>query len=336
MKLQPPSSGAEGNAMPDEQEFLADIAHMYYREHLNQQQIAERLGISRSMISRFLDKALRKGVVEIIIHYPTSRDRGLEQRLRAAFGINEIRVGAAPPGAVGESEGYYETFGLAGRYILSLLKDDTVMSVAWGRAVAGVVHAIRPARRFPRLKVVQPFGSALPNRALDGTAIIGELAAKLGGKAVYLHVPLHVGNEQTRNMLLNDRQIKNVIGLAAKSDFIVTGIGRSSPWARDAFSWNNYLNRRKLDSLLRRGSVGHIFTRHFDICGNYLDIEDCKGIIGLAHDAYMRIPLRIGVAMGPDKAESIIGALRGGYVNSLVTDADTAARVAAILASQGK
>lgn len=69
--------------------------------------------------------------------------------------------------------------------------------------------------------MAQPFGFALPNQALDGTAIIGELAVKLGGKAFHLHLPLHIGNEQTRNTLLNDRQIRQVIQLAAKSDFII-------------------------------------------------------------------------------------------------------------------
>ncbi len=246
--------------------------------------------------------------------------------MRAAFGVKEIRVSADKEDPDEERAGFFEACSLAGKYILSLLDDNTVMSVAWGRAVGSVVHAMRPTRQYPGVQVVQPFGSALPNQALDGTAIIGELAAKLGGKAIYLHIPLHVGNEQTRNMLLNDKMIKNVIKLAASSNFIITGIGRSDGLAVEEFSRNNYLTRRKLDSLVRRGSVGHIFTRHFDIDGKRLDIVDYIGILGLSHDAYMKIPQRIGVAMGADKAPSIIGALRGGYINSLVTDSEAARR----------
>ena len=34
----------------------------------------------------------------------------------------------------------------------------------------------------------------------------------------------------------------------------------------------------------------------------------------------LNIPIRIGVAGGPGKVEAILGALRGGYVNILVTD----------------
>lgn len=313
----------------DEQAFLAEVAHMYYKSRMNQREIATRLGISRSMISRLLDRAERRGVVEILVHYPDSRDYGLEHRLKSHFAAAEIRVASSQEGS---EDGFAAGCKLAAQYLLSLLKPDTVMAVAWGRAVAGVMRSLRPAAKYPGVKVVQPFGSALPNQAVDGTAIIGGLAAKLGGGAVYLHIPLYIGNEQTRTMLLNDPQIKKVIALAAGADFIVTGIGAAGEAVSDESSWNNYLSRSRREALRARGSAGHIFTRHFDIDGNLLAVEEYDGIMGLSHEAYMKIPLRIGVAMGAEKAGGIVGALRGGYINSLVTDGATAGGVLRLLA----
>ena len=40
---------------------------------------------------------------------------------------------------------------------------------------------------------------------------------------------------------------------------------------------------------------------------------------------YKNIPTRIGIAGGPEKLAAIRAALRGGYVNVLITDLDTAA-----------
>lgn len=311
-----------------EREYLADVAHMYYKARMNQREIAKRLGISRSMISRLLDRAHRQGVVEVVIHYADSRDHELEHRLKDHFASAEIRVASV---SEGEHDGFAAGCELAARYLLSFLREKTVLAVAWGRAVAGMLRAMRPAAKYPGVRVVQPFGSALPNQAVDGTAIIGGLAAKLGGGAVYLHVPLYVGNEQTRNMLLNDPQLKKVIALAAGADCIVTGIGANGDAVPDESSWNNYLDKARFEALLARGSVGHIFTRHFDIDGNLLAMEEYAGIIGLSHEEYMEIPLRIGVAMGAEKAGGIVGALRGGYVNSLVTDGDTAGEVLRLL-----
>jgi DNA-binding transcriptional regulator LsrR (DeoR family) len=322
------------NVAADEREYLADIANMYYRDRLNQQQIAGRLGISRSMVSRLLDKSLQKGVVEIVIHYPASRDHELEHALHELFGVENIRVASTPREAATD-ERFAAGCGLAAQYVLSLLHETTVMAVAWGRSVAGLLRALRPSRKYPGARVVQPFGSALPNQAIDGAALIGGLAAKLGGKPVYLHVPLHVGNEQTRNMLLNDPQIRAVVALAAKADFIVTGIGDSGETVPGGLSWNNYLTRRQREQLLARGSVGHIFTRHFDIDGALLDMDEYNGIVGLSNATYLKIPLRIAVAMGREKARGIVGALRGGFVNSLVTDDRTAREIARLLAGSG-
>jgi DNA-binding transcriptional regulator LsrR (DeoR family) len=319
------------NAPGDERERLADIAHLYYRERMTQQEIARSLGISRSMVSRLLDKSLQKGIVEIVIHYPGNRNHDLERQLTRRFGVEDIRVAATRSGSRAE-ERFAAGCALAAQYILSLLRQDTVMAVAWGRAVAGVLAALATTKRYPGVKVVQPFGSALPNQSVDGTAIIGGLAAKLGGKAVYLHVPLHVGNEQTRNMLLNDPQIGKVVSLAAKADFIVTGIGDNADCGggddapREPF-WNNYLARAERRKLLARGSVGHIFTRHFDIDGRLLEMDEYNGIVGLSNERYLKIPLRIAVAMGREKAPGMVGALRGGFINSLVTDDRTAREI---------
>ncbi|ENA3644245.1 transcriptional regulator LsrR, partial [Escherichia coli] len=43
--------------------------------------------------------------------------------------------------------------------------------------------------------------------------------------------------------------------------------------------------------------------------------------------ALKTIPVRVGVAGGENKAEAIAAAMKGGYINALVTDQDTAAAI---------
>lgn len=308
--------------MDEERKQLAEVADLYYREKLNQQQIGERLGISRSMISRFLARAEELGVVEIVIHYPDSRARGLERSLRDAFGLDLARV---CEGGKGDEEMYR----LAADFVLERLRDDTILDVAWGRAVKGVCQAMRPNRRMPTLRVVQAFGSAMPNQELDGTAIIGGLAGLLGGVAVYLHTPLHVGSETMRDNLLKNPTIREVLKVAEHADLILTGIGDVNRSGAPADSWMYYLSHREIRDLMRMGTVGHVCTRHFDINGKYLDIPAYKGLIGISHDSYMRIKFRVGVARGAEKVDALLGALRGKYVNVLITDAETAKEVLA-------
>ena len=50
--------------------LLADVAQQYYLEDMTQEQIARRIGVSRSNVSRMLKDARERGVVEIRIHHP--------------------------------------------------------------------------------------------------------------------------------------------------------------------------------------------------------------------------------------------------------------------------
>jgi len=51
---------------------LLAVARLYYEDDLSQQQIADRLGVSRSTVSRLLQLAREQGIVHIEIRPPTS------------------------------------------------------------------------------------------------------------------------------------------------------------------------------------------------------------------------------------------------------------------------
>lgn len=305
--------------------ILTKVAEMYYRDKLTQQQIADKLEISRSMISRFLSQAVEMGIVEIIIHYADNRDRELEQRLCAVFGLKDARVAVLDEDASAESL-YSGVHLLANEYLQERLQDGTILAVSWGRALACVQKAMRTRRRISTMKVVQAFGSAMPNQEQDGAALVGGIASHFGASAFYLYAPLHVANQELRDSLVNDENISSVIKLAEQADIILTGIGDTAP-VPSGVAWIYYLKPEEEQDLSERGKVGHVCTQHFDINGNFLDSPACNGIIGLSRSSYMRIKLRVGVSYGEAKVEAMLGALRGDYVNVLISDDKTATAI---------
>ena len=46
---------------PDQMATLVQIANMYYKDNLSQQEIANQLGVSRSLIATYLQRAPRSG-----------------------------------------------------------------------------------------------------------------------------------------------------------------------------------------------------------------------------------------------------------------------------------
>ena len=72
--------------------LLADVAEMYYLEGKIQSEIAETVGVTRSMISRMLTEARENGIVEIRIHRPLQSEPELANALKERFGLMDALV----------------------------------------------------------------------------------------------------------------------------------------------------------------------------------------------------------------------------------------------------
>ena len=75
----------------DERRLLIKVAHMYYEEGATQSKIADAVGVSRSLISKYLAKAREAGIVEIIIHDEMNQQYGsLERKIERKYGLREV------------------------------------------------------------------------------------------------------------------------------------------------------------------------------------------------------------------------------------------------------
>lgn len=78
--------------MTNDREFLYQLAVMYYNERLTQQEISQRLGISRPQVSRALSKAEQEGIVRVQILRPASEKHDLESRLAKLLGLRRVFI----------------------------------------------------------------------------------------------------------------------------------------------------------------------------------------------------------------------------------------------------
>lgn len=91
--------------------------------------------------------------------------------------------------------------------------------------------------------------------------------------------------------------------------------------------WNGFLEQEEIFNLRSKGAIGHICGYYYDINGQIIDTKIHKSIIGLDINKIIHKECVIGVAGGPSKIKSILGALRGQLVNVLITDEKTALNV---------
>lgn len=312
------------NAFDNRLELLAEVATLYYEDELTQQEIASRLGISRSNISRLLAEARRKGVVEIRINYPWQTSPPMQAALMSRFGLSVARV---LKNKHYDYQRMLQGLGtLAARYLEGILRDETILAISWGTAVHAVVSALRPTKKMD-IEVVQMIGAVGSGDPLiDGPELARVLADTLSGRYRYLHAPLIVENAEVQQALLREQRINETLQLARKADIALVGIGSVEP-SISSLTRAGYINEQELAAIRQSGAVGDICARQFDIGGNVLEIELNQRVVGIDIESLKEIKCVIGVAGGVLKAPAILGALRGEIVDILVTDEEAAREV---------
>jgi DNA-binding transcriptional regulator LsrR (DeoR family) len=308
----------------DRLDLLAQVAVWYYEEGLDQQQIAERINKSRSMVSRLLDQARASGLVEVKVHYPLRTDPELERRLVSEFGLQTAHVLAEPP------EDYklvlHRLGELGARCLQQALRPGVVIGISWGTAVHSVVSAM-PAVAVPDATVVQLIGAVgHGDPMVDGAELGRWLAEKLRASFRFLSAPLLVEDEAVAAGLRRERTIEETLALAARADVALIGIGTPEPGLSSLLR-AGYLTRRELEEMIAQGVVGDVVAHQFDCEGRYLDISANRRAMSLDVESLKRIPRVVAVSGGAGKAQAILAGLRGRYCTCLVTDADAAKSV---------
>jgi DNA-binding transcriptional regulator LsrR (DeoR family) len=288
-------------------------ARLYYDENLTQQEIAQRLRVSRSTVSRLLQLARDSGVVRIEVLPPsTAADLGGE--LAAALGLRRAVV---VPGLArgGDVHALVEP-ALAELARLALAPGD-VLAVSWGRTMWEIARA----QRLPELhgvRVVPAIG------ALDETDVrfqTNEIARRVanaaGAELSLLPVPA-LPSPPLRRSLLADPEIAARLALWDGLSAALVGIGRA-PGELRAAPAHVIANLERL-----RPAVGDVVARHFDLDGAPVEVPDEERLLGVSREQLRGARTVLAVAAGREKARSIVGAARAGLIDVLVTDAAAA------------
>lgn len=301
---------------------LMQVARLYYIDQLTQAEIGRRLDTSRSTVSRLLQEARDRGIVTITIEYPWERDEELERMLQQTFSLREARVLIAYDQADDEVR---KGMGLLGaEYLDQIFRDDMIVAVSSGRSIASVVEQMRPTHPA-KMTVVQLMGALdSGNPLLDGPDMVRDLANAYGAKYRYMNAPLLVEDIRTRDYLMQEPYVQETLAMVRRADVAILGVGHLSGEYLGTI-WRGYLNQEDIAELQRQGGVGHMCAQHFDIQGNLLDTELNRRVIGMGISTLRTVNTVVAIAGGQEKAMAILGAIRGNYIDVLITD-DQAAK----------
>lgn len=313
---------SKNNINDDRLAIYSQVAHMYYELGITQPEIAKKLYFSRSKVSRILQKARDIGVVDIKVKHYLSRVRSYESELTAHFGVRNPIVLTSFE-ADRTSNAMEGMTNYAAVYISDKLKGDCVFGITGSHNVTGTVHMLKKQHEC-NLKVVQTIGASI-NQDMSAE-LVEFLANTFGGKAYFLNTPVYVDDLVVKDKLMQDPTVAEAMRLMKKCDLILMSIGTFDVNGNMP-NWWGYMTEKHRKELDRLGAVGSICAQFFDIDGNWIDCDWNRKCISIPWRNLKAAKERIVIAHGPSKIRGILGALRGGLIDVLVTDTITAAAV---------
>ena len=292
---------------------IIKVAHYYYDLDYTQQEIADKLNMSRQRVKRLLKKALDEGIVEIQVHGYKDSDVELESELESRLGLKEAKVYADAHSSAYGAEVI--------RYVEECVPEGGKVGVTYGATLAQVCNVSMPPVQLG-VDVLQLNGGVNFNDfSLKPDQITNKIAYYLGGRAYSLFMPALVRDPALREMLTNEPQTAQMLEMFNSVDAALISIGMVD---QSCVTRGGYLSQEELDGLQKKGAVGDVCVRFYDIHGNIVDKEFEQYTTGITTEQLKKIPVRIGVAYGEKKVVPILGALRAGFINVLFTDVATA------------
>lgn len=303
-------------------EFLTRVASLYYLDNLTQAEIATRVGISRIKVVRLLKKARAMGIVEIRIQTPDSLKTSLETALVKRFGLQQVLLVADQ---ANEENQRGQVAQVAAAQLDRLLRSGESVAIGMGRNVGAVSSAVGKVLPRSCTFVTAIGGSPQMGQPVNSADICRRLAESFGGVVECLYAPAYVESAELRESFLRHEEVKSVLESAQKARLALVGIGDAMD--NSAVVRMGCFSAKDMARLRKAGAVGDILGYFFDSAGRPVAPGMNDRVIGVSGEALRQIPSVIGVVAESEKTMALLGALRTGILDILVTSVGNARRL---------
>jgi DNA-binding transcriptional regulator LsrR (DeoR family) len=302
--------------------LMTRVASQYYLEGMTQEAVARSLRLSRPKVGRLLERARTVGIVEITVHVP--RDLGLqvEAALVAEFGLDQVLLVNDQTDESGRRAAVARA---AAGLLKRQLSDGDVVALGIGRNVGAVPDAIGSPLPRSATFVSAIGGSPLVDTGVNPNEICRRLAEAFGGRADVLYSPAYAETPEVRDAFIHHDDVRDVLERARAANVAMIGIGN----ARDdsAVVRMGCFSVSEMRRLRDRGAVGDILGSFFDGEGHAVVDGIGDRVVAIGRADLEAIPCVVAICSERDKGDAILGALRSGMVNVLVTNLSTARSV---------
>lgn len=308
--------------MDYEQNLVVRIAWLYYKEGLTQQDIGDKLGISRQRVIKYLDTARLANVVQFQIDLAAQNYLDVQNALMERYHLDDVYV--APPPVPGVSSSH--TVSVAAAQYVGHKLDNTnqySINVGAGKTVTNILsHLTVPANKT--LTMISLTGGVHYYLHPQGPFnIIHSPQERI--RSYIIPAPLCASTAEAARCFMNEPSVKSIMNMTKLADMTLLGIGVATQNA--TMVEEGIMSSNDIAILQMQNAVGDMLSQYYDINGHRVEFEMHDRFVTSHLDILKELKNVVGVAGGKEKVQPLLGALNGGYLNVLITDLETAQAV---------
>lgn len=327
LRTEPPATAGE------QLRLMAVASRLYHVHGFRQKEIGERLNVSQARVSRLLQRAEAHGLVRRVLAVPDGLQPELEEAVESQYGVSEVHVVDVDertgnlPQALGRSAARY----LGG----GALHGVSVGFTSWSVTLQEMAFALEPAPRPTASHVVEMLGDlGSPVSQHAAARATQAMARALGAAPVFLRTPGVLATLELRNAALADPYVHRALTMLDALDVAFVGVG--PPTLHSMLqAGDSYFTPEQLKDVRRAGAVSQLNQRFISADGIPVVTPLDDLVVGSTLEQIRAAGRRVVVAGGTDKHAAIAAALRGGWIDVLITDLATARALVSDAASGG-
>lgn len=315
----------------DDWRLIYKVCSLYYEDDMRQQEVSEYLGISRATVSRMLQKGKESGIVRVEVINPVQFSYNkLEKALERKYGLKEVIV-VESSALDTKTESVSRMYERAALYLSQFFKDGDWIGVTMGHTLHNIVKTNRAFEKDKKLMFVPIVGgigqSTIGKVDVQSNRIAQEFSRKFGGTYTQFLSPAVFSEQKAMEYFLKEKSVSYIFDDFQKLDTLVMGIGIPQR-VESTLVRAGYITGEKLEEFANDGMAGDIALHFFDEDGNTEKFRVFnERVAGMPLEMMRKVRNRIGIAGGENRAEAIRGAIKGGFINMLITNIDAAEKL---------
>lgn len=300
---------------------LYRIADSYYNQSRTQEEISRKENISRSQVSRLLDKARSLGIVKIEVNLPAGLEaEPLKDFLRQHLRLEKLIL--VPVEMDWDEHIRADAIArVAAQELPRLLKGSLVIGSGWGETMYRTAAALKPHPLGGDPLIIPLIGTSGSNNPyLQINTIIDRMSENLGGDSFFANLPAF----REKNVPFTAYENKRLNMLHEywnHVDAAVFGLG-----SRDSGkgSFDEEVSLASQMRIWETDVVGDVLAQFFFEDGSLLPRDESYHTNAFPLERLKGLPRTICLAGGARKVEALLAAARSGFFKTLITDTGTA------------